>query len=197
MSCPGQLKTVDIAKRNDYFLSECGVPCQSKYACVIKISPGHGVDMRLQRQSWQLCLFLLSFLLSSSVSLSLDTFQDVKVSGCTCKFAITLTDDGLDAKNSACNKKCSKKNLAATLGGPASVSNLYKIQFNVVRGSVTILKLTATLVSASESSTHEPTTPEGTEGSYKPFPGFHPKGGPYCDRFVNECLDTSSYPNIG
>ena len=154
--------------------------------------------MRLQRQPWQLCLFFLSFLLSSSVSLSLDTFQDVKVSGCTCKFAITLTDDGLvDAKNSACNKKCTKKNLAATLGGPASVSNLYKIQFNVVRGSVTIVKLIATLVSASESSTPEPTTPEGTEGTYKPFPGFHPKGGPYCDRFVNECLDTSSYPNIG
>ena len=58
--------------------------------------------------------------------------------------------------------KCTKKNLAATLGGPASVSNLYKIQFNVVRGSVTIVRLIATLVSASESSTPEPTTPEGT-----------------------------------
>ena len=149
--------------------------------------------MKFQEHSLQLCLFVSTFVLASSDSLVLDTFKDVKLSGCTCSFTMTLNDEGIvDVENAACNRKCSKKSITATLGGPASDSNIYRIQINVARGSVTVVKLVATLVGPAQS-----TTP-GAEGTGpEPLPVFHPKSGPFCDRFVSECLDGSSFPNIG
>ena len=149
--------------------------------------------MKFQEHSLQLCLFVSTFVLASSDSLVLDTFKDVKLSGCTCSFTMALNDEGIvDVENAACNRKCSKKSISATLGGPASDSNIYRIQINVARGSVTVVKLVATLVGPAQS-----TTP-GAEGTGpEPLPVFHPKSGPFCDRFVSECLDGSSFPNIG
>ena len=117
---------------------------------------------------------------------------------------MTLNGEGfVDVENAGCNRKCSKKSIAATLGGPASVSNIYRIQINVARGSVTVVKLVATLVVPAQSTTPasegtsgpEGTGPEGT--GPETLPVFHPKSGPFCDRFVSECLDGSSFPNIG
>ena len=148
----------------------------------------------IEMHSWHLCLLVSTFVLSSFTSLVLDTFEDVKMSGCTCSFTMTLNDDGIvDVKNTACNRKCSKKSIGATLGGPASVSNIYKIQINVARGSVTVVKLVATLVGPAQSTTPSSSIPE----PLLPQPAFHPKSGPFCDRFVSECLDGSSFPNIG
>ena len=85
--------------------------------------------------------------LSFSAALVLDTFKDVSLGGCTCTFTMVLDDDGIiDDKNSACNRKCTRKSIEATLGGPASVSNIYRIHMQVARGSVKVVKLTATLV---------------------------------------------------
>ena len=45
--------------------------------------------------SWHLCFLVSNFVLSSFTSLVLDTFEDVKMSGCTCSFTMTLNDDGI------------------------------------------------------------------------------------------------------
>ena len=87
------------------------------------------------------------YFLSFSAALVLDTFKDVSLDGCTCTFTMVLNDDGIvDDKNSACNRKCTRKSMQATLGGPASVSNVYRIHMQVARGSVKVVKLAATLV---------------------------------------------------
>ena len=129
----------------------------------MKMSTRPACEMRFQGHLWQLCLFLSTFAFSSSASLLLDTFKDVKLSGCTCSFTMVLNDEGIvDAENAACNKKCSKKSIRAHLEGPDSnIGALYRIQMNVARGSVTVVRLSATFTGPSES-----TTPasEGTAG---------------------------------
>ena len=169
-------------------------------------------EMRLPAHLWQICLFASTFVLSSMASVVLDTFKDVKLGSCSCTFTMTQNDDGLvDVKNAACNKKCSKKSIGATLGGPASESNLYRIQINVARGSVTVVRMAATLVCPTESTTTPPETQpsppppspllpptEGTGGAEPlPQPVFTQKSGPFCDRFESECRDRTSFPNIG
>ena len=136
-------------------------------------------------------LYFIMFNLVSSVSRVLDTFKDVKLHGCTCTLSMVMNDVGLvDVKNSACNNKCSKKSIGATLGGTASVSNVYKIQMKVNRGTITIVKLTATLVVPAEATSQETGAPEASHV-------LSHKSGPFCDRYVAECLDGSSFPNIG
>ena len=174
-------------------------------------------EMRTNGHAWMLRILMLTIVLSSSATL-LDTFQNVKVDSCTCTFSMMLNDDGIvDVKNTSCNKKCSKKSLGATLGGTASVSNVYQIRMKVTKGLVSLLKLTATLVAPCQQTTQMTGLPEGTEetgpqstvgmtgppetnpGAPQPaYPlwGLNVKG-PFCDRYVTECLDGSSYPNIG
>ena len=109
-------------------------------------------------------ILLLAFVLSSSATL-LDSFQNVKLDSCTCTFSMMLNDDGIvDAKSASCNKKCSKKSIGATLGGPASVSNLYVIRMKVTKGLVSILKLSATIVAPCQCQQTTQTTglPEAT-----------------------------------
>ena len=159
------------------------------------------------RPAWMLSS-LMSYVvyfhfLSFSAALVLDTFKDVSLGGCTCTFTMVLDDDGIiHDKNSACNRKCTRKSIEATLGGPASVSNIYRIHMQVARGSVKVVKLTATLVGPAQATkvpetSSVPSPAPSPAPPLAPGPVFHPKSGKFCDRFVMECLDGDSFPNIG
>ena len=152
--------------------------------------------MKVQCPGRVVCCLMFLYTLSFTAATTLDTFKDVRLKACTCTFTMVLNDGIVEDKNSACNKKCSGKSMKVTLGGPASVANIYRIQMNVAKGSVNIVKLSATLVGKAQNTTAITEGPQ-ISPTPAPVPAIYPKSGQFCNRFVTECLDGDSFPNIG
>merc|ERR1712106_101895 len=115
---------------------------------------------------------------------TLDDFQNLKIQvgskACTCSFTMVEDDDIVDAKSAGCNTKCSGKG-RIKLGGPPPSANFYSLEIKVSKGSVTVTRVSANL-------------PANFIPAVAPF---NPKMGEVCSKFVSECLDRDSFPNIG
>lgn len=150
------------------------------------------------------CSFSLT--LSSRSSQTLDTFENVKVNigktVCTCSLTMIISNDIVNIKNAACNKKC-KGSAQITLGGPASTAHIYNLVIKISKGSLTASRISANLFSnltSSSPTTEGPITssPPAIPNPSKPSLSVYPRlGGFFCENHIKECLDGDSFPNIG
>ena len=127
----------------------------------------------------------------------LDTFTDKKIKlgsrACTCTFAFVEIDELPDVKTARCDKKCGGKG-NVKLGGPLPTSNLYQLEIRVTKGTVTVTKVRAILAAGMNPSTQ---TPDNTTISSINNQPENIRMGEFCERYVTECLDRDSFPNIG
>jgi len=126
---------------------------------------------------------------------SLDTFKDEKIKvgpkTCTCSFTMVEIDGLVDVKTATCNVKCNGKG-KVKVGGPVPTANFYNLEIKVSKGAVTVTKITATLTTEVNTNTSTNTT-----HNLPLVAPFNPKMGEICEKFVSECLDRDSFPNIG
>ena len=131
----------------------------------------------------------------------MDTFQDKELifgpKTCICSFTLVENDGLVDVQTAKCNSKCSGKD-KIRLGGPLPTTNLYNLEIEVSKGSVTVTKITATLATeVNIAPKNNLTSSYRSLTSARKIDIFNPKMGEYCEKFVSECLDRNSFPNIG
>ena len=131
---------------------------------------------------------------------SLETFQDEELKvgpkTCICSFTMVSKDGLVDVQTAKCNAKCSARG-KVQLGGPAPKTNLYNLEIKVSKGSVTVMKITATLATEVNTTATINSTSCPCSTSASAVAPFNPKMGDICEKFVGECLDRDSFPNIG